>query len=61
MSTVDAFFRPPFLKPLIEFKRSPRPADEGGGVLFAGAWEAAGGGGALGGWGGGGGAGAEMK
>ena len=52
LSTVVVFFKPPFLKPLIDPSRAPLAADAGGGALEEGG---GGGGGADAGGGGGGG------
>ena len=51
LSTVTAFFKPPFLKPDIELSRAPLPDDEtgGGGAAAGGGGGAPGGGGAIGG------------
>lgn len=57
LSTVTAFFKPLLLKPVIELRRAPLPAEDGGGA--GGAAPAAGGGGGAPG-GGGGGAGAPI-
>jgi len=50
LSTVTAFFSPPFLKPVMEDSRAPRPSPDGGG----GGGAPPGGGGARPGGGGGG-------
>ena len=50
LSTVTAFFRPPFLNPVIELSSAPLPEDEagGGGAAAGGGGGAPGGGGAMG-------------